>query len=74
MPFNDYKSYTKEEVCKFLDFLFLTYFSKGHLRTSNDIQCIYRDFEITPLTERMLGSLEELKNEEKKGKKTDDKS
>ena len=71
MPFKDYKPYTKEEVCKFLDFLFLKYFSADCLRVSKDLQSIYRDFDITPLTERMLESLEHL---EKKGKKTNDKS
>lgn len=72
MPiFEDYKPYTKEEVCKFLDFLFLKYFSDCYLSESKKIQGMYRDFGITPLTERMLESLEYL---EKKGKKTNDKS
>lgn len=71
MPFSDYKPYTKEEICKFLDFLFLKYFTNESMNRVRSIQAVYRDFDITPLTERMLESLENL---EKKGKKTNDKS
>lgn len=71
LPFEDCKPYTKEELTDFLDFIFLKYFSKDLLSRSKDIQFIYRDFNIIPLSERMLETLGKL---EKKGKKTNDKS
>ncbi len=65
MRAGDTKPYTKEEICKFLDFLFLSFFSQGNLRCALYVQGMYEAFEIIPIAERMIGSLAKLDKEEK---------